>query len=135
MAADATNLMQVEAVQKNIIDNYFNQLKTFGYLNDKKLFQVLFSVLLLESVIMFGDFLTSDFKRDVDRIMRKLECCNCSISWSSENLSSPFYVIGEWTQGVAPHTHIIAEIIGLQARLDEINAKIKKVDAKANAGL
>jgi hypothetical protein len=43
--------------------------------------------------------------------------------------------MGQWNTGVAPHTHIINEIIGLQSRLDELTAKIKKVDYKANAGL
>ena len=127
--------MNIEHVQKTIIDNYFKQLRNLGYLDIKKTNQILFSLLLLDSVLMFSDYITNDFKHDVDRIMRKLECCSCAISWSSENLESPFYVIGSWNQGVPPHTHIIADIIGLQESLDALMAKIKKVDAKANAGL
>ena len=128
--------MTVEAVQKDMLDNYFNLLKAYGYLNHRKVSQVVFAVLLLDTVSMFSEFITSDFKHDVDVIMRRIDCCSCSMSWSNANLSEPFYVMGEWNSTtIAPHTHVINDIIGLQARLDEITAKLKKVDAKANAGL
>lgn len=127
--------MNLQTVQKDILDHYFATLQREGYMNMRKVNQVVFSVLLLDAISMFNDYITGEFKHDVDVMMRKLDCCNCSISWNNANLSSPFYVMGQWNTGVAPHTHIINEIIGLQSRLDELTAKIKKVDAKANAGL
>lgn len=133
---DATDNMEIQAVQKEIIDNYYTRLKRDGYMSFPKVGQTLFSVLLLDTVSMFGEFITSSFKQDVDRIMRRLDCCGCSLVWSKQNASQPFYIIGEWTSAEVPkHTHIIGEIIGLQARLDSIDEEIQRVDAKANAGL
>lgn len=128
--------MKIEAVQKDIIDNYYNRLKSYGYLNVGRTMQTLFSVLLLDTVGMFAEFIDSAYKQDIDKIMRRLDCCGCALVWSKNNASQPFYIIGEWsTSDVAPHTHIIGDIIGLQARLDSIDEEIQRVDAKANAGL
>lgn len=127
--------MILQIVQKDILDNYFAQLRNYGYINPLKAKQAVFAVLLLDAINMLGDFLTADFKYDVDVIMRRLNCCNCAISWSKATLAQPFFVMGQWNTGVPSHTHIISEIIGLQSCLDELTDEIKRVDAKANAGL
>lgn len=127
--------MDISHVQKNILDTYFAKLQRYGYVGSKELKQVVFSVLLLDAVSIFRNYLTSSFKKDIDRIMRRLDCCNCAVSWSELIVSNPFYIIGEVAWEMPPHTHIINEIIGLQAHLDELDLKIKQVDSKANAGL
>ena len=138
MAVDATRNMNVAKVQKGILDNYYTQLRNYGYLNMKELNKVVFSVLLLDSVNMFASWALndSDFKWDINRIMHNLDCCSCTITWDKYTVPESYYSLNEWsTPEVAPHTHIMADIIGLQDRLDSIDEELHRVDMKANAGL
>ena len=103
-------------------------------MNSRELNKVVFAVLLLDTLGMF-EWVDGSYKWDISRIMHNLDCCSCAIEWDKYNVSTPFFVIGEWNSQVAPHTHIINDIIGLRAQLDELSQRITKVNAKANAGL
>lgn len=79
---DATHDMKIEAVQKKILDNYFSYLQNHGYISPWKVQRVAFAVMLLDSINTFSTFIDDSFKHDVDKVMRKLNCCDCQISWN-----------------------------------------------------
>lgn len=86
--------MNVNLVQKEIVDRYFNHLRQFGYMDSKKVSQVMLAVLLIDTLGDFGSFITEDFKQDIDRIMRNLNCCNCAIPWDNieATTTKPFHI-------------------------------------------
>ena len=61
------------------INNYFNHLYEYGYLKDESTLQTLFSVLLIDCLDYFKDYITPEFQQDIDRILHNLECCVCTV--------------------------------------------------------
>lgn len=135
MAADATKGMNVEAVQKDIMNNYYTHLKQFGYMSPEKIKQVVFAILLLDAVSTFYEHVTGEFQWDVNRIMHHLDCCSCTITWDAHTATQPFYVVGKWTTTVSSHSHVIGDIVGLQAKLNTLTTQVRKAINRANAGL
>jgi len=114
--------MKAASIQKEIIDNYFNQLQHYGYTNINKSQQVLFAVLLLDAFDMFSDMLDVQFEKDVRRIMRKLECCMCELPLGivDGSVEGESYTQG-WWELVTP-TYSAEMMLALQKEID------KKVD-------
>lgn len=94
LAAVAANTnMKPAIIQKTIVDNYFTHMQYYGYMNDNATMQSLFALLLLDSFTTFSEFVTDEFRTDVNKILRSLECCNCTVDLGDfiTNVTEPFY--------------------------------------------
>lgn len=82
-------------IQKEAIDRYFTHLSQFGYMDDVKTLQTVFSVLLIDSIKFFNEYITPEFTFDVERILKKMECCVCTIDYNdfSKLPLHPYYTI------------------------------------------
>lgn len=122
VVAITKSTMKAASIQKEIIDNYFNQLQHYGYTNINKSQQVLFAVLLLDAFDLFSDMLDVQFEKDVRRIMRKLECCMCELPLGlvDGSVEGESYTQG-WWELVSP-TYGAEMVLALQKEID------KKVD-------
>ena len=73
----------IESIQHNILKNYFAYLQLFGYLSPDRVRQIVFSVLLLDCIPFFAELYTGDFVQDINKIMKRLNCCNCLIPYDN----------------------------------------------------
>lgn len=93
MAVDAITNMNPTIIQKTIVDNYFTHMQYYGYMDDKQTSQTLFTLMLLDTLSFFSDFVTDEYYADVNRILRSLECCNCTVDLGSFTITptEPYY--------------------------------------------
>lgn len=93
MAVDAITNMNPTIIQKTIVDNYFTHMQYYGYMDDKRTSQTLFALMLLDTLSFFSDFATDEYYADINRILRALECCVCTVDLGdfTTNVTEPFY--------------------------------------------
>lgn len=82
----------LQNVQFDTLNTYFNTLVSTGYLNDKIVAQIVTAVLLIDTLWLFEDYIDDSYKTQVERILKRLKCCNCSIDWDSlKTVNHPAY--------------------------------------------
>lgn len=82
----------LQGIQFDTLDTYFSTLAQLGYLDDRRVAQIVTAVLLIDTLDFFKDYVTDDYMRQVEHILRSLKCCNCAIDWDEyKSVNHPAY--------------------------------------------
>lgn len=72
-----------------IVDNYFETLGVYGYIKDIQTYQAIAALLLLDTVDSFKEYITKEFIETVNKVLRRLECCNCLVEFNTLKCEEP----------------------------------------------
>lgn len=77
------NMNNICNIQLNTLDKYFDYISNTGYLKDTEVNKILTSVLLVDALNYFKEFLTKDFVNSVNKILKELNCCSCFVDFDN----------------------------------------------------